>query len=172
MIEAVGAQAAELLAFLHARAFDKPWSAAEIAGLMENPAVFALVSRDAPPHDVAPSDAAPNDHGANDRTPNPAKGFVLAWAAAGDAELLTVAVIPEARRKGVAASLVSAASVTALVRGAASMHLEVAQDNLAARALYAKLGYEEAGRRHAYYAGEGGFVDAIVMKRTLPRPLV
>ena len=32
--------------------------------------------------------------------------------------------------------------------------------------------YEEAGRRHAYYAGEGGYVDAIVMKRTLPRPVV
>lgn len=149
MIEAVGADAAELLGQLHTRAFDKPWSVAEIAKLMENPAVFAIVSRHAEP-----------------------QGFVMAWAAAGDAELLTVAVIPEARRKGVGASLVSAAGVTALVRGAASMHLEVAEDNAAARALYAKLGYEEAGRRHAYYAGEGGFVDAIVMKRTLPRPLV
>ena len=149
MIEAVGADAAELLGHLHARAFAKPWSMAEIAKLMENPAVFAVVSRASEP-----------------------QGFAMAWAAAGDAELLTVAVIPEARRKGVGASLVSAASVTALVRGSASMHLEVAEDNHAARALYAKLGYEEAGRRHAYYAGEGGFVDAIVMKRTLPRPLV
>ena len=149
MIEAVGADDAELLARLHARAFDKAWSMAEIAKLLENPAVFAIVSRNEGP-----------------------QGFALAWAAAGDAELLTVAVIPEARRKGVGASLVSAAGVTALVRGAASMHLEVAEDNVAARALYAKLGYEEAGRRHAYYAGEGGFVDAIVMKRTLPRPVV
>jgi ribosomal-protein-alanine N-acetyltransferase len=149
MIEAVGAEAAELLGSLHARAFDKPWSAAEIVKLMENPAVFAVVS-----HGDGP------------------QGFAMAWAAAGDSELLTVAVIPEARRKGVGASLVTAAGVTALVRGAASMHLEVAEDNLAGRALYAKLGYEEAGRRHAYYAGEGGFVDAIVMKRTLPRPVV
>jgi ribosomal-protein-alanine N-acetyltransferase len=149
MIEAVGADAAELLGFLHARAFDKPWSVGEIAKLMENQAVFAVVSRSASP-----------------------QGFEMAWAAAGDAELLTVAVVPEARRKGVGASLVTAAGVTALVRGAASMHLEVAEDNLAARALYAKLGYEEAGRRHAYYAGEGGYVDAIVMKRTLPRPVV
>jgi ribosomal-protein-alanine N-acetyltransferase len=52
------------------------------------------------------------------------------------------------------------------------MHLEVADDNAAARALYRKLGYEEAGRRHAYYVGEGGSVDAIVMRRTLPRPIV
>jgi ribosomal-protein-alanine N-acetyltransferase len=149
MIEAVGADAAELLGQLHGRAFDKAWSTTEIAKLLENPAVFAILSRNKEP-----------------------QGFVMAWAAAGDSELLTVAVIPEARRKGIGASLVTSAGVTALVRGAASMHLEVAEDNSAARALYAKLGYEEAGRRHAYYSGEGGFVDAIVMKRTLPRPFV
>jgi ribosomal-protein-alanine N-acetyltransferase len=149
VIEAARAEQAALLGELHARAFDKGWSAAEIAKLMENTAVFALISRGAQ-----------------------AQGFVMAWAAAGDAELLTVAVVPEARRKGVGASLVTSAGVAALVRGAASMHLEVAEDNAAARALYAKLGYEEAGRRHAYYAGEGGSVDAIVMRRTLPRPVV
>ncbi|MEZ5959672.1 MAG: GNAT family N-acetyltransferase [Hyphomonadaceae bacterium] len=150
MIEAAPPTACELLASLHARAFPKPWSAQEIAKLMENQAVFALL------------------HG-NGATPN---GFVMAWAAAGDAELLTVAVVPEARRKGVGAALVTSAGVAALVRGAASMHLEVAEDNEAARLLYRKLGYEEAGRRHAYYAGEGGSVDAIVMRRTLPRPVV
>lgn len=149
MIEAVGADAAAQLAALHARAFDKPWSESEIAKLMENAAVFAIVAR-----------------------ANQLQGFAMAWTAAGDAELLTVAVVPEARRAGVGASLVTAAGVTALVRGAASMHLEVAENNAAARALYAKLGYEEAGRRHAYYAGEGGYVDAIVMRRALPRPVV
>jgi [ribosomal protein S18]-alanine N-acetyltransferase len=149
VIEAARAEQAELLGDLHARAFDKGWSASEIAKLMQNTAVFALISRGAE-----------------------AQGFVMAWAAAGDAELLTVAVVPEARRKGVGASLVTSAGVAALVRGAASMHLEVAEDNTAARALYAKLGYEEAGRRHAYYAGEGGSVDAIVMRRNLPRPVV
>ena len=150
MIEAASPQACALLASLHARSFPKPWSAEEIAKLMENQAVFALV----------------HGNGAA------AQGFVMAWAAAGDAELLTVAVIPEARRKGLGAALVTAAGVAALVRGAAAMHLEVAEDNSAARALYAKLGYQEAGRRHAYYAGEGGSVDAVVMRRALPRPLV
>jgi ribosomal-protein-alanine N-acetyltransferase len=149
MIQAASADDAALLGELHARAFEKAWSADEIAKLMQNDAVFAILSRDAEP-----------------------RGFVMAWAAAGDSELLTVAVVPEARRKGVGASLVTSAGVAALVRGAASMHLEVAEDNHAARALYAKLGYEEAGRRHAYYAGEGGAVDAIVMRRNLPRPVV
>jgi ribosomal-protein-alanine N-acetyltransferase len=147
MIEPAGADAFGTLANLHARAFDKPWTAPEIAKLLANPAVFALIARDAEP-----------------------QGFVMAWTAAGDAEILTVAVVPEARRRGLGSSLVTAASAAALVRGAASMHLEVAESNAAARALYAKLGYEEAGRRHAYYAGEGGSVDAIVMRRALPRP--
>lgn len=149
MIEAATAEACDLLAELHARAFDRPWSSADIAKLLDNSAVFALVARAGEP-----------------------QGFVMAWAAAGDAELLTVAVVPEARRKGVGASLVTSAGVAALVRGAASMHLEVSEDNAAARALYLKLGYSEAGRRHAYYSGEGGAVDAIVMRRTLPRPVV
>lgn len=149
MIEAVGKEAAAQLAEVHARAVDRPWSEAELASLLDNQAVYALISR---------GDAL--------------QGFVLAWAAAGDAEVLTVAVVPEARRKGVGAALVTAAGVAALVRGAAHMHLEVAEDNAAARALYAKLGYEEAGRRHAYYAGEGGAVDALVMRRALPRPVV
>ncbi len=147
MIEAVGAEAAGLLAELHARAFDRPWTAAEIEHLLANPAVFALLQRSAEP-----------------------EGFAMAWAAAGDAELLTVVVAPHARRRGVGAALVSAAGAAALVRGAASMHLEVAEDNAAARALYVKLCFEEAGRRPGYYAGRTGFVDAIVMKRTLQAP--
>lgn len=149
MIEAVGIEAAALLADLHAQAFERPWSAAEIAKLLDNAAVFALLSKG-----------------------SAARGFVMAWAAAGDAELLTVAVVPEARRKGVGAGLVTAAGVAALVRGAGQMHLEVAEDNAAARALYRKLGYEEAGRRHAYYAGEGAAINAVVMRRSLPRPVV
>jgi ribosomal-protein-alanine N-acetyltransferase len=149
MIEAVGIDAVAQLAGLHARAFDKPWSETELAKILDNQATFALIARAGAP-----------------------QGFVIAWAAAGDAEILTVAVVPEARRKGVGASLVTAAGVTALVRGASHMHLEVAENNLAARALYLKLGYEEAGRRNAYYAGEGGAVDALVMRRALPRPVV
>jgi ribosomal-protein-alanine N-acetyltransferase len=149
MIQAADANNAATLAALHARAFEKAWSEQDIATMLNNPSAFALVAGGAEPH-----------------------GFAIAWAAAGDAELLTVAVVPEARRRGVGAALVTAAGVAALMRGAATMHLEVAEDNAPARALYAKLGYEEAGRRSAYYAGAEGRVDAIVMRRRLPRPVV
>ncbi len=149
MIERADPSQSALLAELHAQAFPKPWSEAEIAKLLENPAVFAILARDPEP-----------------------QGFVMAWAAAVDSEILTLAVVPDARRKGVGAALVTAAGVAALVRGAATVHLEVAENNTPARALYRKLGYEEAGRRQAYYFGEGGAVDALVLKRALPRPNV
>jgi ribosomal-protein-alanine N-acetyltransferase len=149
MIERADQDQSELLAELHAQAFAKSWSAPEIAKLLENPAVFAILSRDPEP-----------------------QGFVMAWAAAADSEILTLAVVPGERRKGVGAALATAAGVAALVRGAASVHLEVAENNAPARALYRKLGYEEAGRRRDYYFGEGGAVDALVLKRNLPRPNV
>jgi ribosomal-protein-alanine N-acetyltransferase len=149
MIVAAGPADAARLAELHRRAYERPWSEADIAGMLANQTAFALLSS---------SDFL--------------QGFIIAWAAAGDAEVLTVAVVPEARRRGVATTLINAASVAALVRGAATMHLEVAENNTPARALYAKLGYQEVGVRPAYYPGVGGAVDAIVMRRTLPRPVV
>jgi ribosomal-protein-alanine N-acetyltransferase len=144
MIEAIGGKDVGLLADLHARAFDRAWSAEELSKLVENPAVFALVARETQP-----------------------LGFVMAWSVAGDAELLTLAVVPEARRRGVGTALVAAAGAAARARGAASMHLEVAEANVAARALYARLGYEEVGRRPGYYPGAVGAIDAIVMRRAL-----
>jgi len=148
MIAPVEGSAAPLLAALHARAFDKPWSAEEFAQLMQNRAVFALLASDGD-------------------TP---QGFAMAWTAVGDAELLTVAVVPDARRRGIGAALIAAAAAAAASRGAATMHLEVAEDNAPARALYAKLGYAEAGRRRAYYSSEAGHVDALVMRRALQAP--
>ena len=144
MIEPVGVGEAEALAALHVRAFERPWSAAEIAKLLENPAAFALLARE-----------------------GRALGFVLAWMVGGEAELLTVAVVPEARRQGVGAALVEAACAAARLAGAGMMHLEVGEDNLAARGLYEQLGYEQAGRRRGYYTGVNGPVDALLLRRAL-----
>ena len=145
MIQAAGAEQAALLASIHARAFDKAWSADAVSKMMENPAVFAVVS-----HERAT-----------------AEGFAMAWTAAGDSELLTVAVLPEARRRGLGAALVEAIAASAAVRGAAAMNLEVAEDNAGARALYEKLGFAVSGRRPGYYATSDGWIDAITMRLTL-----
>lgn len=136
---------AQALAAIHAEAFDAPWSAGAFAALLGQPGVLL--------------EAAPD-------------GFVLIQAAADEAEILTLAVRPAARRKGVATALVETAARRADLAGAGRLFLEVAEDNLAARALYTRLGFEPVGRRPRYYARpEGPAVDALLLARNLSAPL-
>ena len=95
---------------------------------------------------------------------SPPSGFVLARAVAGEGEILTLAVHPTVRRRGVALALVHAAAGLAQAMGAESLWLEVAQDNAAALALYAAAGFEEVGRRSGYYPRAEGAVDALSLR--------
>lgn len=97
-------------------------------------------------------------------------GFALFALAADEAEVLTLAVAPGARRRGLGAALLAAAAAAAAARGARSIHLEVAEDNAAARALYARAGFAETGRRRGYYARPGGRTDALRLRRALDIP--
>jgi ribosomal-protein-alanine N-acetyltransferase len=92
------------------------------------------------------------------------QGFVLARAVAGEAEILTLAVAPPARRRGLAAILLRAAMMEAQYRDAEVMFLEVSDRNTAARGLYAGAGFAQVGRRRRYYA-DGS--DALVLSRRL-----
>lgn len=129
------------LADLHAAAFDPSWSAEEIAGL----GALALLEDGA--------------------------GMILLRTVAGEAEILTVGVRPAARGAGVGRRLVEAALAAALGEGADAVFLEVAEDNPAARRLYAGLGFEEVGRRRGYYPRpHAAAVDALVLRRALNTP--
>lgn len=134
----------EALAALHAGAFTdapRPWSAAEFASLLADPAVLLA--------------AGP-------------EGFALGRVAGPEAELLTLAVAPQARRRGLGAELVARLIGLATDAGAEEMLLEVAVTNAAARALYARCGFEEVGRRPRYYARPAGpALDALVLRRLL-----
>jgi len=99
----------------------------------------------------------------------PGAGFVLARVAADEAEILTLAVAPAARRQGIGSGLMAAALAGATARGAAVMLLEVAAGNAAALALYRALGFAEVGRRRRYYA-DGA--DALVLRRELGSALL
>ena len=101
-----------------------------------------------------------------------ADGFVLLQVAADEAEILTLAVRSSARRRGTGSRLVVAAGVRASAMGARRLFLEVAEDNAAARALYATLGFEPAGRRRRYYARKDGpAVDALLLVLNLSERL-
>ena len=128
------------LAALHARCFPahpRPWSAPEFAGLLSNPLNFLLLRPQA---------------------------FLLGRSVADEAELLTLAVAPESRRKGIALALLGDFAEAARQRGAAEAFLEVASDNAPAIALYACDGWSERGVRRGYYAPG---IDALILRRAL-----
>jgi len=53
-------------------------------------------------------------------------------------------------------------------RGVSRMTLDVAEDNIAARALYAAHGFTEDGRRPRYYSAKRDIpVDGILMSKSL-----
>lgn len=128
------------LAALHAACFDQPWDAASLRNLLCAPGAFAFHHPD---------------------------GFVLARVAGGEAEILTLAVAPKARGKGLGRALLCEAIAKAGEAGADAMFLEVGRDNPAALALYRGLGFTDVGLRKAYYRGG----DALVLRLSLPADL-
>ena len=96
-------------------------------------------------------------------------GALLGWAGvlvvADTAEILTVGVVPGARRAGLARRMLADLLVEAGHRGAREAFLEVRVDNAAARGLYASEGFAELGVRRGYY--DGGRVDAVTMRKDL-----
>ena len=98
-----------------------------------------------------------------------ADGALVGWAGVlvvGDtAEILTVGVIPAARRRGIARLLLADLLDHAKTQNAAEAYLEVRTDNDAARALYRSDGFAEVGVRRGYY--DGGRVDAVTMKKAI-----
>ena len=94
----------------------------------------------------------------------PAGGLALARVAADEAELLTLAVAPALRGRGLGRALLERAAGTAAGRGAVALFLEVAAGNEVARRLYAAAGFDQVGRRAGYYPGGG---DALVLRRAL-----
>ena len=91
-------------------------------------------------------------------------GMLLGRMAADEAEVLTLAVAPEARRQGIATLLLRAAKAHVGARGGTGVFLEVATGNAAALALYAREGLVEVGHRRRYYAD---LADALVLRAEL-----
>jgi ribosomal-protein-alanine N-acetyltransferase len=97
-------------------------------------------------------------------------GALLGWAGVmviqDAAEILTVGVVPAARRAGLARLMLADLLAEAVRRGAREAFLEVRVDNAAARALYRREGFEDVGVRRGYY--DAGRVDAVTMRKELP----
>lgn len=73
------------------------------------------------------------------------------WLMGEDAHIVSIAVDPAWRQRGLAEWLMLELMATAWSQGAALVTLEMRASNSAASALYHKLGFAEVGRRKRYY---------------------
>lgn len=82
-----------------------------------------------------------------------------------DADIQTIAIIPESRGTGLGRRLLSELLSEARAKDAWQVFLEVRADNDAAVSLYRSYGFEELAVRKQYYQPDG--VDALVMRLRL-----
>lgn len=138
-IQTVGPAYAAVLAVIHGAAFpQEAWDASAFQVQLEMHGVIGLL--------------------------DPRGGLVLLRVTADEAEILTIGVVPKMRRQGMAKALLREAIARAAKLGAQTLFLEVGLGNHAARRLYERAGFTEAGRRRAYYAnGE----DALILRAVL-----
>jgi ribosomal-protein-alanine N-acetyltransferase len=141
----------DVLSDIHSSAFKRGWSGAEFESLLVQPGVNALLA---------------HYRGRVGRQ-TPA-GFILYRLAADEAEILSVAVTQDCRRRGIGRRLIEEALRHAYREGARDIHLEVEDSNVAAIALYRGVEFRESGRRTGYYAqGRETPAGALVMLRQL-----
>ena len=139
-----GPRDARALAALHAASFHRGWSDGEFEGL--------LLDRNVVAHRAAA--------GRN------LVGFILSRIVIDEAEILSVAVAPSRRGKGLARRLLDLHLRRLAGLGARKVFLEVDEGNVPARRLYRRAGFQEVGRREGYYpAGKGS--AALVLRRDL-----
>lgn len=143
----VAATAAEApaMATAHAQAFEESWREDEFEDLLEGEGIFGFLAEDSEP-----------------------LGVILCRVAADEMEVLTLAVPPAARRRGVGLALMAAVLDIARDRQVQAAFLEVDMANAAAVGLYQRLGFQRAGLRRGYYdRGASGKADALVMRLDL-----
>jgi ribosomal-protein-alanine N-acetyltransferase len=143
-VEPVGSEAAARLAAIHATSFTRPWDTLEFERLLGEKGVVGdgLFLK-----------------GATKPT-----GFALSRIVLDEAEILTIAIAPEARGKGHAGPLLARHLDELSRRGVRRVHLEVEEGNDPAIALYRRAGFQETGRRMGYYLKpDGTRVTALTM---------
>lgn len=130
---------------IHRQCFDDPWTEESFRALLSDATVLGTISGG-----------------------NAIECCLLVRAAAGEAEVLTLATIPQARRKGLASLLLEATIREMAANGVRSFFLEVAENNRPALALYAKSGFRTAGKRPNYYVSKKrAAVHALILRRDL-----
>ncbi len=138
---------AAAIAALHAASFQRGWSEQEIQRL--------LIERNVRAHRILRG--------------NKLAGFIMSREAAGEAEILSVAVSASQRGRGLARQLLDHHMRRLAGIGVKAIFLEVDESNAPARRLYSRAGFRQVGRREAYYSRSPGVKGgaALVLRRDL-----
>ena len=148
IIRPLKADRSEECAVIHASAFAHPWGAGEFTALLTGPSAIGSA--------------------ALDPATNRLRGFALSRLAADEAEILTIAVDPSERKRGVGRDLLREHLQRATLAGARAMFLEVDAENVAAIALYTRFAFSKVGARAGYYRRpDGKPATALIMRRDL-----
>ena len=117
------------IAHLEAQCFSNPWSEKSIASELENPLSLWLVAEE------------------NGQV----WGYVGSQTVLGESDMMNVAVDPRFRRQGIARALIETLIAELSKMGSQCLRLEVRVSNENARALYARMGFQQLGLRKNYY---------------------
>lgn len=129
---------------LHQKIFGEAWDSAELATHLDQSLALIIVTAD------------------------DALGYALAQYLPPQADLLFIGTLLQARRRGLALTLLTSLEAELALRGCTEILLEVAEDNLSAQALYRGWGATQIARRSGYYhRAKGGPVDALLFQRRL-----
>lgn len=123
--------------------FSDPWSEASVQSEVNNPLSCWLVAIDG----------------------SKVIGYIGSQTAAGESDMMNLAVAPDHRGKGIGASLVNALITELLKRGSSALFLEVRESNLPAIKLYEKLLFQKIGVRPNYYFHPRE--NAVIMRKEL-----
>ncbi|HWP38820.1 MAG TPA: ribosomal protein S18-alanine N-acetyltransferase [Gemmatimonadales bacterium] len=93
------------------------------------------------------------------------RGYLFARVMGPEAEILNLAILPERQGRGWGRRLLQASLDRLSQQGVSDVFLEVRRSNAKARAFYARMGFEEAGLRRAYYTRP--VEDAVVLRLKL-----
>lgn len=135
------------LAEIHAASFAHNWSVDEFARMNAQDGTLILIARRASAY--------------SSRNP---LGFLILRTTLDESEVITIAVHPRQRGRGVGKQLMKSGLFRLYSDRCKSLFLEVDSSNNSALLLYRDLGFKEVGRRKGYYGASEGDGTALVMK--------
>lgn len=97
--------------------------------------------------------------------------MLVMWLILDEVHIATLAVHPEFRQQGIASRLLQTALNAAYDEGARRAFLEVRAGNVAALAMYRKLGFEMVGRRPRYYHDNNEDALLMTLEHLAPFPI-